>query len=76
LDELDVILVEQMSIRNATIFMDNASPHRSLVAGSVMNTLINQTRFMSPYSYMLNQIDNSFSKIKTIVREKLEEGTY
>jgi transposase len=28
--------------------------------------------FLSPYSYMLNPIENAFSKIKTIVRSRLD----
>jgi len=71
LRELDEKLVHTLNINTATIFMDNASPHRSLKAASTMRTLISKTQYISPYSYMLNPIEFCFSKVKSIVRGNL-----
>jgi len=71
LKELDEKLVVNLNIDDATIFMDNASPHRSLLVKSRMSTLTSKTQYISPYSYMLNPIEFCFSKIKCIVRANL-----
>jgi transposase len=72
--ELDEKLISLYGIRNGTIYMDNCSIHRSYNVSSTINSLINNTKFLSPYSYMLNPIENCFGKIKTFVRNNF--GVY
>ena len=55
--------------------MDNARPHTSNISRETMETLTNSTKFLSPYSFMLNPIEFSFSKVKTLVRSMLGENS-
>lgn len=71
LQELDAILVNQHNISDGCIYMDNARAHTANNTRNVMATLVNNTKFLSPYSYMLNPIEYSFSKIKAIIRRLL-----
>lgn len=69
--ELDDILIRDHNISDGCIYMDNCSIHRSKESREAMDNLVNKTAYMSPYSYMLNPIEFSFSKIKNIVRQNL-----
>lgn len=69
--KLDEILRTRHNIYDGTIFMDNASAHRSSPATSAMTEIINNVRFISPYSYMLNPIEFCFGKVKMDVRSSL-----
>lgn len=71
--ELDKIMVETHNITKGYIFMDNARPHTSRASAAVMATLTNSTKFLSPYSYMINPIEFSFSKVKFCIRKWLGE---
>jgi hypothetical protein len=44
------------------IYMDNASIHRSITTTSTILNLVNRVKYILPYSYMLNPIENSFVK--------------
>ena len=71
LAELDLIMVEQLGITDGCIFMDNARAHTANATQSTMALLTNNTKFLSPYSYMLNPIESAFGKIKTSIRRLL-----
>ena len=66
--ELDSTMVDEHGIRNSRIIMDNARPHTAVSTAMVMSTLVNSTKFLSSYSFMLNPIEFAFSKIKSILR--------
>lgn len=54
--------------------MDNAKIHHS---GIVKNFIVQENirvTYLSPYSYMLNPIEYSFSKIKSVVRDLLSSN--
>lgn len=56
-----------------TLFFDNASIHRASLISNYLNEKEINYKFLSPYSYMLNPIEYSFSKIKLGVRRRLSE---
>jgi transposase len=74
LRELDQILVHRLNLNNCVVFMDNCSAHRSMVSRETIAQMTCETKFISPHSYMLNPIEYSFGKIKTIVRNNLGES--
>jgi hypothetical protein len=49
--------------------MDNGKPHTCPATQDHIDTLESEVKFLSPYSYMLNPIEFSFSKIKNSVRQ-------
>lgn len=59
---------------NVCIIMDNARIHKKQDLEEITNQYGFRIKFLSPYSYMLNPIENAFSKIKLIVREELRSG--
>ena len=75
LQELDQKLITVHNITDGTIFFDNARAHTSEYSKNVMRGLQNNTKFISPYSFMLNPIEFSFSKIKSLVKRMLSENT-
>ncbi|KAF7696496.1 hypothetical protein CDIK_1822 [Cucumispora dikerogammari] len=58
---------------SAVFIMDNARIHHSHVLKDFIRTQNINVKYLSPYSYMLNPIEFSFSKIKMIVRRSLSE---
>ena len=62
-------------IPNACIILDNARIHRCSELERITSEFGFTFAFLSPYSYMLNPIENAFSKIKNCVRSQLRTGT-
>jgi transposase len=62
------IVSRDTGLHNSWIIMDNARIHHL----ELTNTLCSQygctLKYLSPYSYMLDPVENVFSKIKTHVR--------
>lgn len=71
LGEFDNILIELYGIRNDCIYMYNAIARTSRFTKNEIKILKNSTKYLSPYSFMLNHIENVFSKIKNLVRQLL-----
>lgn len=69
LSNLDRIISGELNIDGGVIIMDNARPHTSTATSDHIASLNSQVKFLSPYSYMLNPIEFSFSKIKSVVRQ-------
>ncbi|KAF7684930.1 hypothetical protein CDIK_4321 [Cucumispora dikerogammari] len=65
-----------MSRNNACFMLDNARIHKSDKVSRITTGYGFSFKFLFPYSYMLNLIENSFSKIKNGVKASLatEEG--
>lgn len=76
--ELCQYLYDNCSMRNVCIILDNARIHKRGDLERITTCFNYEYQFLSPYSYMLNPIENAFSKIKCSVREILrnnDEGT-
>lgn len=56
------------------LILDNARIHRREDIHRITSEYGFDFKFLSPYSYMLQPIENAFSKIKNGVRSKLREG--
>ena len=72
--ELCVYLRDEMQMQNACIILDNARVHKRESIQSIVNEFNFEFKILSPYSYMLNPIENAFSKIKSGVRSRLRIG--
>ena len=51
--------------------MDNARIHKTEELREIFSNSPYELKFLSPYSYILNQIENVFSKVKLSVRSLL-----
>lgn len=67
LSELDIIL-SSSRIVNPVIIFDNARAHTCNETRAHFSSLNSRVKFLPTYSYMLNPIECSFSKIKSFVR--------
>jgi transposase len=63
-----------MKKEKVCIIMDNAKIHRKKDLESITIEFGFCFKFLSPYSYMVNPIENAFSKIKLGVRSKLRSS--
>lgn len=63
-----------LHMRNACLILDNARIHRKNDMETITQEFGYSFKFLSPYSYMLNPIENAFSKIKNCVRSRLRMG--
>jgi transposase len=71
LRELVVILQEDRVYDDSWLIMDNAQIHKTeLISGIVLGTTY-KIKFLSPYSYMLNPIENAWSKMKSVAKNLL-----
>ncbi|KAF7690775.1 hypothetical protein CDIK_2644 [Cucumispora dikerogammari] len=59
---------------NVCLIMDNARIHKTSEIARITSEYGYTYKFLSSYSYMLNPIENSFSKIKASVRSRLVLG--
>ena len=64
-------LKEVMFIPDVCIILDNARIHKKDDIEIIVSQFNYTFKFLSPYSYMLNPIENAFSKIKNCVRSRL-----
>ena len=70
-EELIAIIEGDSHLHNCLIIADNATIHKTNEARTILNTNISDYTFLSPYSYMLNPVENIFSKVKSSVRSSL-----
>lgn len=65
-----------LEMHSGCIIMDNARVHRKEDIENITTQFGFTYKFLAPYSYMLNPIENGFSKIKNGVRSRLrlEQG--
>lgn len=71
IEELLTILNNNEIYNNAWIIMDNAQIHKIRETRNLIEISGNRLVFLAPYSYMLNPVENIFSKIKAIVRNSM-----
>lgn len=74
LSELCDYLKNTLNMQEACIILDNARVHRPQDLARITEEYGFEFNFLSPYSYMLNPIENAFSKIKNNLRSKLRQG--
>ena len=60
----------------ACIILDNSKVHKIEEVRRITRDFGYSFKFLSPYSYMLNPIENSFSKIKNSIRSRLRLKNY
>jgi len=69
--ELCSFLRDVKGMNNVCIILDNARIHRKKDMEEITSEFGFQFKFLAPYSYMLNPIETSFSKIKNAVKSML-----
>ena len=69
--ELIAKIQQANSLHGCLIIADNATIHRTEEVRSLPNTEFSTYTFLSPYSYMLNPVEQIFSKIKSVVRSNM-----
>ncbi|KAF7684893.1 hypothetical protein CDIK_4358, partial [Cucumispora dikerogammari] len=74
INELCIYLRDVKLMENACLILDNARIHKREHIQRIVSQYNYTFKFLSPYSYMLNPIENVFSKIKNGVRSKLRLG--
>lgn len=74
LQSLLMICRNKFENESFTFFADNAKIHHSNIVREFLLSENLNLQFLSPYSYMLNPIEFSFSKIKAMVRRDLSNG--
>lgn len=73
-EELCKYLRDEVHLKGACLILDNARIHRKSDIEKITTQFNFEFKFLSPYSYMLNPIENAFSKIKNGIRSKLRLG--
>ena len=58
-------------LNSCVLILDNAKIHHAIITKNFLEEKNLNVKFLSPYSYMLNPIELSFSKIKANVRRIL-----
>lgn len=74
LDNLLEKLQTNIYYDNSWLIMDNARIHHTEIVREVFQNQNYVLHFLSPYSFMLNPVENIFSKIKAIVRRILSNN--
>ena len=74
MNELCIYIRDVLSIEKACLILDNARIHKRDDIERITSQFNYEFKFLSPYSYMLNPIENAFSKIKNGVRSRLRSG--
>ena len=74
INELCQYLQDVLNMQEAFLIFDNARIHKYENIERILSTYNFHFKFLSPYSYMLNPIENSFSKLKNCVRSQLRLG--
>ena len=75
INELCAYLRDILNIQRAYLILDNSRIHKRTEIERITLEFNFEYKFLSPYSYMLNPIENAFSKIKNVVRSRLRLGT-
>ncbi|KAG0422381.1 hypothetical protein DMUE_6215 [Dictyocoela muelleri] len=73
MNELINICDEKGILERSLFILDNARNYHTSITWFFLLRNLN-VMFLSPYSYMLNPIEFSFSKVKSIVRRNLANG--
>ncbi|KAF7685753.1 hypothetical protein CDIK_3498 [Cucumispora dikerogammari] len=74
-EELCTHLHVVLKLENVWLLLDNAKIHRRSSIAEICERYEFSFNFLSSYSYMLNPIENCFSKIKSTVRGRFAENT-
>lgn len=74
LQEMCAHLKNNLNVENACLILDNAKVHKKADIERITSEFNFSYHFLAPYSYMLNPIENAFSKIKNGVRARLRLG--
>ncbi|KAF7670510.1 hypothetical protein TCON_2842, partial [Astathelohania contejeani] len=74
LEEMCYFLKHNLNREEICIILDNARIHKEEHIARITLSYGYYYKFLSPYSYMLNPIENAFSKIKNSVRAQLTSG--
>ncbi|KAF7685561.1 hypothetical protein CDIK_3690 [Cucumispora dikerogammari] len=61
-------------IETACLILDNARIYKLSDVAEIVTEYGYSFKFLSPYSYMLNPIEKSFSKIKNNIRSRIRMG--
>ena len=75
INELCAYLRDILHIQRACLIFDNSRIHKRTEIERITLEFNFEYKFLSPYSYMLNPIENAFSKIKNGVRPRLRFDT-
>jgi len=73
ISELIEIITVDPSYNGSWIIMDNAKVHKASETLLIIENAGYFLKFLSPYSYMLNPVENAFSKIKSFVKTRLSQ---
>lgn len=71
ISELCAYLFNEIHLQNACLILDNARIHRRADIMRITGQYGYEFKILSPYSYMLNPIENAFSQIKNSIRSRL-----
>ncbi|KAI5154122.1 hypothetical protein ENBRE01_3304, partial [Enteropsectra breve] len=71
IEDLIRILDSSSTTTNCWIIMDNAKIHKVESVRTLIEAAGHRLEFLSPHSYMLNPVENIFSKIKCLIRSQL-----
>ena len=71
LSELFIIIRDDPLLHGSWIIMDNAKIHSRALISDICSQSGCVLKYLSPYSYMLDPVENIFSKIKLYVRSRL-----
>ena len=72
--DLIAVIKRNKGLDGAWLIMDNARIHKTQELKEIIQDSLYQLEFLSPYSYMLNPIENLFSKVKAEVRNMFSES--
>ena len=72
--ELCVHLRDEARMEGVCLIFDNTRTHKRVDIEQITSEFNFEYKFLSPYSYMLNPIENAFSKIKNGVRSGIAGG--
>ena len=68
---IEEVLVPALRERpGATVVMDNLAPHKAAAARAALDRAGLERRYLPPYSPDLNPIEQAWSKMKALLREK------
>ncbi|KAF7696424.1 hypothetical protein CDIK_1896 [Cucumispora dikerogammari] len=73
-EQLCNCLKNNLQRNNVCLIMDNARIYKAAEIARIISEYSYTYKFLSPYSYMLNPVENSFLKIKGSVRSHLVLG--
>jgi transposase len=71
ISELFEIISSREDLHGSWVIMDNARIHKIEDVRNTCEQFCCRLQFLSPYSFMLNPVENIFSKIKGFVRDQL-----